>query len=162
MPMSGRSPRARATLRPVSSEDEQELEDRWLLGLRGRSVESVDVYEFSVGVAFGGGFALTIESPANLHPAPRAPKVPALTLNSDGTVSGSDALLLVSVSCRVLGSKQVPCVSCSRVARIYWCRSTSTMQRGNSLALRGEGGSRCREVASLPFPGSPRNARSSA
>jgi hypothetical protein len=101
--MSGRSPRARATLRPVSSEDEQELEDRWLLGLRGRSVESVDVHEFSVGVAFGGGFALTIESPANLQPAPRAPKVPALTLNSDGTVSGSDALRSL-VGQRVLSS----------------------------------------------------------
>lgn len=77
----------------VGSEDEQELEDRWLLGLRGRSVESVDVYEFSVAIAFGRGSALTIESPADLQLAPTGPRLPAFERDSDGMVSASDAVL---------------------------------------------------------------------
>jgi hypothetical protein len=77
----------------VGSEDEQELEDRWWLGLRGRAVESVDAYEFSVVVSFGGGSALTIESSANVRANAQAAETPAVTHNEDGTVSTSEALV---------------------------------------------------------------------
>jgi hypothetical protein len=76
----------------VGSEDEQELEDRWWLGLRSRAVESVEASEFSVVITFGGGSALTIESSANVRPNARAAQTPAVTHNEDGTVSTSEAL----------------------------------------------------------------------
>jgi hypothetical protein len=93
MPMSGRRVIARATLAPVGSEVEQELDDRWLLGLRGRRVESVDAYEFTVVMGFGEGSALTIESRANLRAA-SAPgtETPAISRGEDGAISTSDAL----------------------------------------------------------------------
>ena len=77
----------------MGSEDEQELEDRWWLGLRGRAVESVDAYEFSVVSGFGGGSALTIESSASIRANARAAEIPAFTHNETGTVSTSEALV---------------------------------------------------------------------
>jgi hypothetical protein len=91
--MSGRLVIARVTLAPVGTEGEQELDDRWRLGLRGSALESVDTQEFMVVLNFGGGVALTIESAANVRAA-SAPgtETPAVTRNADGTVSTSDAL----------------------------------------------------------------------
>jgi hypothetical protein len=83
----------RGRLRNVGSEDERELEDRWWLGLRDRTVVSVDAYEFSVCVAFGDSSALTIESPAAFTSGPDAPATPALTVRPNETVILSEGLL---------------------------------------------------------------------
>lgn len=83
----------RGRLRTVGSEDEQELEDRWWLGLRDRTVVSVDADEFSVCVAFGDSSALTIESPATFKSGPDHPAIPALMFRPDDTVIISDGLL---------------------------------------------------------------------
>src|SRR5262245_24611305 len=91
--MSVRRPLSHARLSAVGSEDEQELEDRWWLGLRGRPMESVDTGEFSVVINFGGGPALTIESSANFRAHARAAQAPAVTYNQDGTVATSEALV---------------------------------------------------------------------
>lgn len=85
---------ARVRLARVGSEVEQELDDRWLLGLRAKALQSVDAQEFMVVLNFGGGSALTIESAANLRPASEpGTETPAVTLSEDGTVSVSDALV---------------------------------------------------------------------
>ncbi|MEQ7011352.1 DUF6188 family protein [Actinopolymorpha sp. B17G11] len=91
--MSGCRVIARDKLALVGSEVEQELDDRWWLGLRARVLESVDAHEFTVVLNFGGGSALTIESAASVRAA-AAPgtETPAVTRNEDGTVSASDAL----------------------------------------------------------------------
>lgn len=77
----------------MGSEDERELGDRWWLGLRDRTVVSVDASEFSVRVAFGDSSALTIESSAALKPGPGVPSIPALTIRPDKTVVISEGLL---------------------------------------------------------------------
>lgn len=88
----------------MGSEVEQELDDRWWLGLRGRALEAVDPQDFMVVLAFGGGSALTIESAATLRAA-SAPgtETSAVALSEDGTLSTSDALLAL-VGQRVLSS----------------------------------------------------------
>lgn len=88
----------------MGSEVEQELDDRWWLGLRGRPLEAVDPQDFTVALVFGGGSALTIESAATL----RAGSTPgaetsAVALSEDGALSASDALLAL-VGQRVLSS----------------------------------------------------------
>lgn len=45
----------------MGSEEERELDDRWWLGLRDTTVESVATNEYSVVVSFSGGNTLTIE-----------------------------------------------------------------------------------------------------
>jgi hypothetical protein len=77
----------------VGSEAEQELDDRWWLGLRMSVLRSVDIQEFTVVLRFGAGCALTIESAAYLR-AVSTPgtETPAVIRNEDGTVSASDAL----------------------------------------------------------------------
>ena len=77
----------------MASEAEQELDDRWWLGLRARALQSVDAGEFSVVLHFGEGSALTIESAATVRGSTGETEVPAVTLSDDGTVSTSDALL---------------------------------------------------------------------
>lgn len=56
-------------------------------------MESVDAYEFSIVINFGGGSALTIESSANVRACARAAETPAVTHNEDGTVATSEALV---------------------------------------------------------------------
>lgn len=56
-------------------------------------MESVDAYEFSVVINFGGGSALSIESSANFRASARAAETHAVTHNQDGTVSTSEALM---------------------------------------------------------------------
>jgi hypothetical protein len=77
----------------VGSEVEQELDDRWWIGLVGRTVESIDTHEFNVVVSFGRGTALTIESAADVQASPRQPGTPAVSMNQDGSVFASNALL---------------------------------------------------------------------
>jgi len=83
----------RVTLAPVGSEVEQELDDRWWVGLRARALESVDAHEYTVVLDFGEGSALTIESAANVGATRREPETTAVAHNEDGTLSTSDALL---------------------------------------------------------------------
>lgn len=90
--MSDRHRTERARLGTVGSQDEQELEDRWWLGLRDRTVVSVDAYEFSARLVFGDSSALTIESPATFKSEPGDPPIPALTVHPDETVTISEAL----------------------------------------------------------------------
>ena len=89
----------RGRLRTVGSEDERELEDRWWLGLRDRTVTSVDAYEVSVRLAFGDPSALTIESSAALKPGPGVPSIPALTVRPDETIIISEGLLALVGEC---------------------------------------------------------------
>jgi hypothetical protein len=77
----------------VGSEVEQELDDRWWIGLVGRTVESIDKHEFNLVVSFGRGTALTIESVADVQASPRQPGTPAVSMNQDGSVFASNALL---------------------------------------------------------------------
>ena len=72
---------------------EQELDDRWWLGLAARALESVNIHDYTVVLDFGERSALTIESGATLGATTRRSEVPAVTHNEDGTVSASDALL---------------------------------------------------------------------
>lgn len=72
---------------------EQELDDRWWLGLRSTAVESVYAHKFTVVLKFGEGSALTIESDAYVRASRREPATPAVTDNEDGTVATSHALL---------------------------------------------------------------------
>lgn len=78
----------------VGSEEEQEFADRSSLGLRGSSVESVDVDLYQVLVGFSDRSVLTIECPADLASA-SGQLQPAVTVGIDGTVTVSDALLAV-------------------------------------------------------------------
>lgn len=87
----------------MTSEVEQELDDRWWLGLRARTVESLGVHEFRVVLNFGEGSSLSIESAASLRFTAAAPETPAVTLNEDGAVSASDVLPLL-VGQQVLSS----------------------------------------------------------
>jgi hypothetical protein len=80
----------------VGSEVEQELDDRWWLGLRGRPTESVDAHEFHVIVSFGGQAALTIESTAIVQAAARSLRdrgTPGVMRNDDGTITATQALV---------------------------------------------------------------------
>lgn len=77
----------------VGSEVEQELDDRWWLGLVGRAVKSIDIAEFNVVATFGSRSALTIESEANIEDSARHHRTPAVRINDDGRVSVSNALL---------------------------------------------------------------------
>lgn len=88
----------------MGSELEQELDDRWWLGLRGTALEAVGPQDFMVVLDFGGGATLTIESRASVR-AVSAPgtEAPAVALNDDGTLSASDAMLSL-VGQRVLSS----------------------------------------------------------
>lgn len=106
-PKSMKAPRsavAPVALAFVGSEVEKELDDRWWLGLRGRTLEAVDPQDFMVVLDFGGGSALTIESAANVR-ATSAPRTEASAVahNDDGTLSTSDAVLSL-VGQRVLSS----------------------------------------------------------
>jgi len=76
----------------MGSEDEQELEDRWWLGLRYQTIVSVDAGKFSARVAFGDGSELAIESQATFKPGPVEPGVPALSVRPDNTVAVSETL----------------------------------------------------------------------
>lgn len=78
----------RATLSAVGSEEESELDDRWWLGLRGSTVESVAVNEYNTVVAFSGGTALSIEGRAELAQDDQ----PAVSFNDDETVTAPDML----------------------------------------------------------------------
>ena len=91
--MSGRSAFARVRLAPVGSETEQELDDRWWLGLRGSVLQSVEAEQFMVVLKFEGGSVLTVESPANVRAA-SAPgnETTAVIRNEDGKISASNAL----------------------------------------------------------------------
>lgn len=90
--MSDRHRTEHGTLRTVGSENEQELEDRRWLGLRDRTVVSVDAYEFCACVAFGDSSALTITSPATVKSGPGGPAIPALTVHPDETVTIAEVL----------------------------------------------------------------------
>lgn len=92
------------THRGVGSEVEQELDDRWWLGLRSRALQSVDAQGYMVVLDFGSGSVLTITSAANVRAA-SAPgtEAPAVTSNEDGTVSASEALMSLTGQ-RVLSS----------------------------------------------------------
>jgi len=76
----------------VTSEVEQELDDRWWLGLRARTMESLAVDEFRVVLNFGEGSSLTIESAASVRLTATASPTPAVTLSEDGAVSAADVL----------------------------------------------------------------------
>jgi hypothetical protein len=77
----------------MGREVEQELEDRWWLGLCDAVVETVQLAEFNVVIAFGCGAALTIESPASLGDSSSQSQTPAISINGDGTISASEALM---------------------------------------------------------------------
>ena len=96
--------RRRVRLATVGSEAEQELDDRWWLGLRGSVLKSVDAQDFMVVLKFEGGFALTVESAANVRAA-SAPgnETTAVIHNEEGKLSTSDALTSL-VGQRVLSS----------------------------------------------------------
>lgn len=89
----GRNVRPNVTLALVTGEVEQELDDRWWLGLRARRVESVDTHGVQVVLNFGQGCALTIEAVASIRTSLGGTDVPALTHGEDGTVSTFNALL---------------------------------------------------------------------
>lgn len=77
----------------MGSEVEQELEDRWWLGLRNAVVEAVQVTEFDVVIDFGRGVAVTIESPASLGDSSSQRRTDAIRRNRDGSISASEALM---------------------------------------------------------------------
>jgi hypothetical protein len=79
----------------MGSEVEQELEDRWWLGLRQAVVEAVQVTEFNVVIAFGRGVAVTIESPASLGDSSSQRGTAAISRNRDGSISASEGLRLL-------------------------------------------------------------------
>jgi hypothetical protein len=83
---------ATCNTRAVTSEVEQELDDRWWLGLRARTMESLGVHKFTVVLNFGEGSSLTIESAASARPTATASETPAVTLDENGAVSASDVL----------------------------------------------------------------------
>lgn len=72
----------------VGSEVERELGDRWWLGLRGSTVESVAVNEYTVILALSSGSTLTIEGQAELAQDDQA----AVSLNDDEAVTAFDML----------------------------------------------------------------------
>ncbi|MFC6006303.1 DUF6188 family protein [Angustibacter luteus] len=78
----------------MGSEVEQELDDRWWLGLRKRALESVDVHEFVVVLNFAGGSVLSIEAAATVR-AVSAPgtETAVVTRMADGTVWTSEVLM---------------------------------------------------------------------
>jgi hypothetical protein len=88
----------------MGSEGEQELVDRWWLGLRGRTLEDVTGHEFTVVLDFGEGSTLTIEAATNIAPTTaRDEEIPAVIHHADGTVSTADALLSL-IGLRVLSA----------------------------------------------------------
>lgn len=94
----------RCHTRGVGSEVEQELEDRWWLGLRGSVLELVDVQAFTVVLNFEGGSVLTVESAATMRFAATPTGVSgAVIRHADGSVSISGSLMAL-VGHRVLSS----------------------------------------------------------
>jgi hypothetical protein len=72
----------------VGSEEERELDDRWWLGLRGSTVESVAANEYNVVVSFSGGNVLTIEGRTEIVQNDRL----AVTLIDDENAAAPDTL----------------------------------------------------------------------
>jgi hypothetical protein len=72
----------------VQIEEERELDDRWIVGLRGSPVESITVNEYNVVMTFGGGTVLTIEGRAELVRKDQ----PVVSFNDDDTATSSDVV----------------------------------------------------------------------
>jgi hypothetical protein len=133
----------------VGSEVEQELDDRWWIGLVGRTVESIDTHEFNVVVSFGRGTALTIESAADVQASPRQPGTPAVSMNQDGSVFASNALLSLAGQKVVSGvAFKTRCVA-SRV-RVRCALDRPVRGGARNLATTGPSG---RLWVSLPGDG---------
>lgn len=77
----------------MGSEIEQELDDRWWLGLRGRTVEAVLDHRFTVLVRFEGRASLTIEAEAHFKRSADERMYPAVIRNGDGTLSATGELV---------------------------------------------------------------------
>lgn len=75
----------------MGSEEVRELDDRWWLGLRGSTVESVTASDYQIVVTFSGGSALMIGGRAELDQHDQ----PALRFNGEEPVAGSDVLRLI-------------------------------------------------------------------
>lgn len=115
--------------RAVGSEEVRELDDRWWLGLRGSSVESVAAGEYDVVVSVGGGVELTIERRAELADRHQ----PAVSVIDDGTVSASEAMRSLPRCAGALrrGLQDWPCDSPSIPAPSCAFSSMPTTKPGN-------------------------------
>jgi hypothetical protein len=80
----------------VTSDVEQELDDRWWLGLRTRRLESVCAYEFATVLRFEEGSVLTVDTAATVRTATGVSATMAVLPPQEGTVSISDALVALT------------------------------------------------------------------